>query len=521
MNSEDVRIVEFKIHRFDPEKNSKHVSTYEIPVNKGTTILEALNYIKDKLDGTLSYRHSCRMGVCGSCGINVNGKPILACYTQVLDLGVDSLSIEPLANMTVIKDLVVDMQQFFDKYMKIDAFLIRKEEELEEPREFNQTPHDLKEYWDLSLCIKCSICYSVCPAVLDEKFLGPSALTSNYRFIKDSRDDGHDQRIKPMVDNIWLCTQCGSCTFFCPKNLECADAILEDHSLIVETGNIPRTAKDVLESAYKHHNPMGTIQAKRMDWAKDINVPTYPTVTKADVLFFVCCSNAYDLRNQATARNMVAIFKEIGVSFATLNSEQWCCGDHMLRMGEKGLFEELAEHNISLFKGFDAKKIVTLSPHCYNVFKNDRPYNESKLEVKHYTQFLADAIKQGKINPSKTINRKVAYHDACFLGKRNDVYDAPRQILQSIKGLKLVEMRRNKENSFCCGGGGGRVWTEEAPPEKRPSVDRVKEALELGVDTIAVACPFCITMLEDAAKVLDVEDKIVVADILELLYEAL
>lgn len=193
----------------------------------------------------------------------------------------------------------------------------------------------------------------------------------------------------------------------------------------------------------------------------------------------------------------------------------------MLRMGEKGLFEELACHNLEMFKLLNAGKIVTLSPHCYNTFKNDKPYSETKLNVQHYTQFLAEAIKQGKIKPAKLVKRKVAYHDPCFLGKRNDVFDAPRDILKAISGLELVEMKRTKQSSFCCGGGAGRVWTEEAESEKRPCVNRVKEALELGVDTIAVACPYCVTTLEDAVKVLDVENKIAVKDVLELLKEAL
>lgn len=193
----------------------------------------------------------------------------------------------------------------------------------------------------------------------------------------------------------------------------------------------------------------------------------------------------------------------------------------MLKMGEKGLFEELANHNLEMFQKLKAQKILTLSPHCFNTFKNDKPYADAKLNVEHYTQFLAEAIKQGKIKPTKTVKKKVAYHDPCFLGKRNDVYDAPRQVLKAIPGLELVEMKRTKQSSFCCGGGAGRVWTEEALPEKRPCVDRVREALSLGVDTVAVACPFCVTTLEDAVKVLDVENKIVVKDVLELLKEAL
>jgi len=489
MSTKIEKIVELKIHRYDPKSKRRYLSTYKVPVRKGTTLLDAFNYIKDNLDGTLTFRHSCRMGICGSCGVNVNGTPMLACYTQILHLGVDSITIEPLSNLPVIKDLVVDIQPFFETFKKIKAFLIKPESELNKPTEFVQSPLDLKKYWDLTLCTKCSICYSACPAAIDERFLGPSTLTANYRFITDSRDEGLNERLNPMADNIWLCTSCNSCSLFCPKMVNCSDAIVNTRSLMVESGTIPRTVKDVLESVFKYHNPMGTHQSKRMAWANGLNVKTFPAVTRADVLLFVCCSTAYDLRNREIARTMASILNKLGVNYATLGEEEWCCGDHMLRMGEKGLFEELAIHNIEMFKKFNAEKIVTLSPHCYNTFKNDKPYADEKLNVQHYTQFLAEAINQGKIKPAKPVKKKVAYHDPCFLGKRNEVYDAPRQVLQQINSLELVEMKRTKRSSFCCGGGAGRVWTDEASPEKRPCVDRVKEALGLNVDTIAVGMP--------------------------------
>ncbi len=181
----------------------------------------------------------------------------------------------------------------------------------------------------------------------------------------------------------------------------------------------------------------------------------------------------------------------------------------------------LAEHNASLFEKYGFDRIVTISPHCYHTFKNDKPYTDIGLNVQHYTQLVSEAIKNGRLRPIKAIKKKVTYHDPCFLGKRSDIYDEPREILKAIPGLELVEMERSRENSFCCGGGAGRIWTEEATPENRPCVNRAKEALELGVEVIATACPFCVTTLEDAVKVLDAEDKIVVKDIAELLREAL
>lgn len=519
--SETERIIEFKISRHDPDKEKNYVSTFKVPIRKGTTVLDALLYIKDNLDETLTFRHSCRMGICGSCGMNVNEKPMLACYTQVFDLLTDSVKIEPLAVFPVIRDLVVDLGSFFKEYNKIKTYLDKPEESLRNPREFVQSPAELQKFWDLSLCIKCTICHSACPAAIDEKFLGPSTLTAQYRFITDSRDEGQQPRLKSMSDNVWLCTQCNSCTLFCPKKLGCANAILDDHSLIVETGDIPKTVKDVLESVYKYHNPMGTHQSKRMEWAKDLKVRTYSNELNPDVLFFVCCSDTFDIRNQETARTMALLFDKLGVTYVSLGIEEWCCGDHMLRLGEKGLFEELAAHNVEKFKQVDPKVIVTLSPHCFNTFKNDKPYSDAKLNVQHYTQYLATKIKEGKLKPTKVVRRKVAYHDPCFLGKRNEIFNEPREILKAIPGIELIEMKRRLESSYCCGGGAGRVWTEDAEPEKRPCVSRVKEALELAVDTIAVACPYCITTLEDAIKVLDVENKLVVRDILELVKEAM
>jgi succinate dehydrogenase/fumarate reductase iron-sulfur protein len=516
------KVVEFKIQRFDPERNKHYVSTYKVPVRTGTTILDVLLYIKDNLDGTLTFRHSCRMGQCGSCGIIINGNPMLACYTQVLPLESDSLVIEPLSNLPIIKDLVVDIQPFFDTYKRVKSFLIRTEEELIRPHEFIQTPTDLKKYWDLTLCVKCSLCYSACPAAIDERFLGPSTLATNYRFIIDSRDDGLGERLKAMSDNVWLCTSCHSCTLCCPKLVDSSTSVVNGRSLMVETaGLIPTTVKDVLTSASRYHNPMRTLPSKRTEWAKELKIKELQTVGKADILYFVCCSPAYDPRNQEIAKSMASIFKKIGVDFAVLGNEEWCCGDHILRLGEKGLFEMLAEHNLSMFEKFGVNKIVTLSPHCYNTFKNDKLYTDAKLNVQHYTQFVAEALKGGKLKLSKAIKKKVTYHDPCFLGKRNGIYDAPRQILESIKGLELIEMKRIKENSFCCGGGAGRIWTEDSTPEKRPCVDRAKEALELEVEVIATACPFCLTALEDAVKVLDAEDKIVVRDIAELVRETL
>ncbi len=521
MNSETKKIT-FKIHRFNPDNNKHYTSTYNVPARAGMTILDALLYIKDNIDGTLTFRHQCRMGQCGSCGVVINGKPMLACYTQVLQLGVDTVEIEPLANLTVIKDLVVDFAPFFEKFVQISPILITSAEQSQPPTEYLQSPSDFKKYWDKSICTKCSLCYASCPAEIDTTFLGPATLTHNYRFLVDTRDDGLNQRLNEATETIWMCTSCDSCTLNCPKEIDCALALDDERSLIVEEGApMPRTVKDVFDSAFKYHNPVLMPPRKRTEWSSGLKIQKFPEIEKTGILYFVGCGSSYDERNQEIAKSLVHLFTAIGIDFATLGNEEWCCGDHILRLGEKGLFEVLAEHNASLFQKYDFERIVTISPHCYHTFKNDKPYADLRINVQHYTQLLAQAIDEGRLKPVNAISKKVAYHDPCFLGKRSAIYDEPRSILTAIPRLELVEMRRSRENSFCCGGGAGRVWTEEATPENRPSLDRIKEALELGVDVMATACPFCVTTLEDAVKVLEVEDKIVVKDIAELVQKSI
>ena len=519
----EVKMIKFVVKRYDPERKCFFTSTYEVPVRRGMTLLDALLYIKENLDETLAFRYSCRMSICGSCAIKVNGKPMLACFTQVLDLGTDTIVLEPLSNLPPIRDLVVDFGPFFKHMKDIRPYLIRPPGEPEE--EFIQRPEEFKRYWPLARCTSCSSCVAACPASIDDAFLGPSALMSAYRFMIDTRDAGLGERLKLISETVWLCTSCNSCTLVCPKEIDVSSSITEAKSLLVEEGRIARRIADVLEAAMTYHNPLGRLQARRPEWMEGLEppLPLASELGRAPRLLFVCCLPAFEPRHQEVARLAASLLRSSGLKdLATLGKDEWCCGDHILRMGEKGLFEELAEHNTSMFERYGVEEVVTLSPHCYYVFKNEQPYKGLGIEVRHYTEVLAEAVSSGELRPSRSLGGlRVAYHDPCFLGKRSGIYEAPRALLSSLPGLELVEFERNRENSFCCGGGAGRVWTEEAEPEKRPSVNRLREALELGVDVIATACPFCTCMLEDAAKVLDVEEKIRIMDVAELLARAL
>jgi Fe-S oxidoreductase len=326
-----------------------------------------------------------------------------------------------------------------------------------------------------------------------------------------------------VVERLFQCTACKACTEVCLSMLDIPKIVEAARSDLVEEGLVPRTIRGVLISTQKYGNPWNQPKERRINWLKnlgELNLKILSNKGSAGILYFVGCTPSYDSRCQEIARSMVRVFNEADVDFGVLGNEETCCGDPILRIGEKGLFDMLAERNLGNFKKYGANRIVTTSPHCYNTFKNDKPYKDAGLNVQHHTQFLADLIDQGKIRFSKRINKIVTYHDPCFLGRYNGIYEAPRKILESIPGLTLVEMNRTRENSFCCGGGGGRIWMEETS-DTRPSLNRIREAADLKPDIIVTACPFCLLNLEDAVKVIDKEEEIQVMDVVELVKEAL
>lgn len=316
-------------------------------------------------------------------------------------------------------------------------------------------------------------------------------------------------------NELWSCTTCATCGIRCPKEITPYDFLIDIRSIAVEKGQIAATLRDALESIFKNGNPWGRIRAKRSEWAQDFNVKH--ASQDIEVLYFVGCTPAYDPRVQEVAKSLVKCFEKGEVNFGTLGNEENCCGSEVYCVGEKGLFEFLIGENMRIFKEVGVKHMVTTSPHCYNVFKNR--YGEIDFEVEHYTQFIADLIDNGKLVFSRQLNKKVTYHDPCYLGKQNGVYEAPRMILESIPGVSFVELDRSKEKSLCCEGGGGRMWIDI--PGERLAETRVQEAVENGAEILATACPFCLLTLEDAVKTLGVEDRIQVRDIAELLCIAL
>ncbi|MEA2090123.1 MAG: (Fe-S)-binding protein [Thermoproteota archaeon] len=364
---------------------------------------------------------------------------------------------------------------------------------------------ELVQKYTLLECIQCGVCTGSCPV---------SKKSLNIR--KELREIALSSKIIiPPENELWSCTTCSTCKIRCPKELNPVEVLIDIRSVVVEEGQIAPTIRDALESVFKNGNPWGRIRSKRSDWAQGLKIKHISE--GAELLYFVGCTPSYDPRVQEVARALVTCFDKAGVDFGTLGNEESCCGNEVYGMGEKGLFEFLVEENLKTFNKYNVKQMATISPHCYHAFKNR--YGQTNFEVQHYTQHLAKLIDEEKIKFSRELDKTVTYQDPCFLGKQNGVYDDPRKILESIPGVKFIEMDRSRERSLCCEGGGGRMWIDV--PGERLSEIRVKDAVESGAEILATACPFCLLTLEDAVKTAGFEGSIQVKDIAELVSETI
>jgi len=316
---------------------------------------------------------------------------------------------------------------------------------------------------------------------------------------------------------LYSCTACKNCEVKCPLgfNVDILNMIRAAKGEMVELGRIPVEARDFLENIQVHGNPYGIPRSKRGDWMGETQVESYHG---QEYLYYVGCVGAYDTRAQEAAGKLARLLQKAGVSFGVLGKEERCDGNEIKNMGEGDLFEMMAQDNISMLKDLGVKKIVTLSPHSYNALKNDYPSYGGDFEVMHYTQLLQKLLEDGKLKPSVEIFAVVTYHDPCFLGRWNAEYDAPRRVLMSIPGMRLMEMERNRESSLCCGGGGGNFCMDllGGSPDS-PARRRVREASATGAGILAVACPQCLSILEDAAKVEGLDVKLIVKDVGEII----
>lgn len=379
-----------------------------------------------------------------------------------------------------------------------------------------------KDLMDLDACTECGRCTAECPAHRSGKVLSPRDIILDLQQMLHSgwKDPIIGSTVSLSEDSLWACTTCAACVESCPVSIEQFPKIIDmRRHLVMDRAEFPERMQEAISSIEERGHPFRGTQATRMDWAEGLDVAEANDGQDYDVLFWVGCAGSLVERNQKTVRATAKLLKAAGVRFAILGRDEKCTGDLARRVGNEFLFEAVAKENIDLLKSRKAAKVVTACPHCFNTFRNEYPRLGGDFEVQHHSEFLADLVASGRLKPSRSIQETVTFHDPCYLGRHNGHYDAPRELVQISTGREVVEMPRSRERSFCCGGGGGLSFVEE-PSEHRVSHRRAKEAIESGADTVAVGCPFCMTMLEDAIRSQPGEPKTKVRDVAEILWDA-
>ena len=371
----------------------------------------------------------------------------------------------------------------------------------------------------IKTCLQCGTCSGACPFGYIMGF--PPG-----RMIAHLRAGRYENVLES--DSIWMCVSCYACTTVCPKEIPLTPGLLtRTKEEMLLAGNIPTELQDALMNSQRYGNPLGESPRKRAAWAKglDVEVPTFKEAKRhVDVLWFVSDYPSYHPRVQLTTKAMAKILHILGVDFAILGPEENSDGDSQRLAGERGLFEMLAEKNGRAFSKYDFDKIITSDPHAYNAFKNEYPALGISYPVQHFTEYIADRIDELKPHLKGNGETRVTYHDPCFLGRANGVYDAPRTLINAIPGVELVEMPHSRSTSLCCGGGGGGMWLDGFQWEKahvRLSEWRIQEAVTVDADILAVACPYEPPRFEDAAKMVQGAGRLVVKDIAELLADSL
>ena len=341
-------------------------------------------------------------------------------------------------------------------------------------------------------CFQCGTCSATCPWGLVRQV--PLSVRAFMRRAQLGVEDGDE--------GLWLCTTCAQCEAYCPRGVHIADVFRALRTIAWERNQAAHGLPSLMWSVYENHNPWSQPPSQRGRWAGKLDLPAFDPA-QHEVLLYVGCTSSYDRRAQKIARALVALLEAAGVGYGYLGDQEPCCGESVLSVGHKPYFQEIAQQTAQVFQDKGVTRLVAISPHCYDVFKNHYPRGSGDFEPVHYTQYLDQLIQAGRLKFSRPLDLRVTFQDPCYLGRHNGEYAAPRRVLAALPGVELVEMEQAMVDGLCCGGGGGRMWLETAPGERFSDL-RIRQAAEaLGsAGVLVTACPFCIVCLEDSAKVL-------------------
>ncbi len=490
-----VRVHVLRSHEAAGSRYQDYEVSYELPA----TILDLLRLIQQEQDPSLGFRSACGMGKCGSCAVAVNGEPVLSCQELVTQ---EEIWLEPLPNFPVIKDLIVDRDRYCNNLMPV----------LQQPPLFPLVPPRPADDPTWPECLECLVCDGVCPvmAQVPERFLGPALLAGTAGFQKSM--------LPTAWESAYFCLLCGECMTACPAGVKPNDEALDVRRQVTRKGRLPQSLQRLAQRITTAHNISGEENQARLLWSQQADLA--PAASNPDTLYFVGCVSSLYPSMYGIPQGFATLMATCDQCFGLLGGEEWCCGYPLILNGMLEEAKELAIHNLQRMKQRGVKRLVMTCPSCYDTWHRRYPAltgEEIGIEVLHATQWLAELVDHGRIR-FKELPWKVTYHDPCDLGRRNETFETPRQLLTSIPGVVLVEMKRNRDRALCCGGGGN---LESFSPEVMTAIaqERIQEALDTGAEALITACPQCQRTLRAGARSLGV--RLPVLDVVQALWRAL
>ena len=360
------------------------------------------------------------------------------------------------------------------------------------------------------LCWQCGLCSASCPWNTVRSFMTHRMICQSRYGLVDMEDE-----------DWWLCSTCNQCVSRCPRGVAITDVIRAARKIMLEFQyeKAPTSLRSAIGNLGSQGNPWGGEKSKRAAWAESLSIQPYSSDIH-DLLYSPCCVLAYDPKLGSVARATATVLKATGAAFGILGEKESCCGESVRKAGHESLFESLAKSNIAAFREKGVKEIIVSSPHCYAAFKEDYAQLNGEVKVHHLTQYLAALLDKGKLKYKKSLSKKIVYHDPCYLGRHSGIYEEPRKVLGSIPGVTLMDEVECRENSLCCGGGGGRIWMETVKGQRFSDI-LVEQAVAMGADILATACPYCLLNFKDSVVTSDKADVLEIKDVSEVVLEAM